>query len=81
MSRYAIRKRTVPLSRARRELNSIIRKLARDQMDVYCVTRNGKPYVYLMRVGLYESLQAEAEALAEVSEQRRIGHGNEEDTR
>lgn len=75
-----LRERTVPLSRARRELNTILRKLTRDQMDVYCVTRNGKPYVYLMRYGLYDSLQAEAEALAAISEQRQAGRDNEEDT-
>ncbi|WP_295876657.1 type II toxin-antitoxin system Phd/YefM family antitoxin [uncultured Zhongshania sp.] len=56
---------TIPISRLKRELNQVLRKLARNRVDVYVVTRKGQPVVYLLSVNHYENLLAEMDKLAE----------------
>lgn len=56
---------TIPISRLKRELNRVLRTLARNRVDVYVITRKGQPVVYLVSVSHYEDLLAEMDKLAD----------------
>jgi len=56
---------TIPISRLKRELNRVLRTLARNRVDVYVVTHKGLPIVYLVSVSHYEHLLAEMDKLAD----------------
>ena len=63
---------TIPISRLKRELNRVLRTLARNRVDVYVVTRKGQPVVYLVSVSHYEHLLAEMDKLADQPERLNI---------
>jgi prevent-host-death family protein len=67
---------TIPISRLKRELNRVLRTLARNSVDAYIVTRKGQPAAYLVSVSHYESLLEELAILADQLERLDIDSSN-----
>ena len=63
---------TIPISRLKRELNRVLRTLARNSVDAYIVTRKGQPVAYLVSVSHFESLLAELAILGDQLERLNI---------
>ncbi|CAA0094017.1 Uncharacterised protein [Zhongshania aliphaticivorans] len=68
------KEKVIPISRLRREFNSVIRNIMRGKNNIYAVTRKDKPVVYLVKHELYlewldevEKIQAHIKSLEEMS--------------
>jgi|TARA_R110000772_G_scaffold108722_4_gene211825 prevent-host-death family protein len=55
---------SIPISRLKREMNLVFRKLARNRVVAYIVTRKGRPVTYLVSISHFESLLMELSNLA-----------------
>ena len=55
---------SIPISRLKREMNLVFRKLARNRVVAYIVTRKGRPVTYLVSISHVESLLMELSNLA-----------------
>ncbi|MFT7014316.1 MAG: prevent-host-death family protein [Pseudohongiellaceae bacterium] len=55
---------SIPISRLKREMNLVFRKLARNRVVAYIVTRKGRPVTYLVSISHLESLLMELSNLA-----------------
>jgi prevent-host-death family protein len=63
---------TIPICRLKRELNRVLRTLARNSVDAYIVTRKGLPAAYLLSVSHFESLLAQVAVLGDQLERVNI---------
>jgi prevent-host-death family protein len=65
---------SIPTSRLKREMNQVFRRLARNSVDAYIVTRKGKPVAYLVSISHFKSLLMELSNLADLLERFDIDH-------